>query len=284
MKKPVFLIFVIILCMFLGACDAANYKKAEALFAEGNYSAALPLYTALGEYEDAHERAAQCEREIGMTENADYRFLEDIELSVTTRNQMVNRGDSELTYLSAELAILEDYYNAEFYDSALEALAKMYIDGVREQKDALDLKYSEFQIKWHSGLVNRYQALCKLHSDFGIFEDDVTFKSTYVAQLSYHENQLAGLRAIESDLIQQLDGITFTNKSSYQMTAPYTNNTEYDFSIQFYFTFYNKNGVRVDESTTYFSNIKSGDNCTLEFWRPSNWSTCEFFWDIYDIK
>ena len=315
------MVLAAVLCVMLAASDSSDYKKAEELYAAGDFAAALELYTALGAYEDsmdkvlmckydmanayfdsgdykaaleiytelglyadAFEQAKICKREVGMSENADYKFLEDIEEAVNTRNKLADKNESAAIYLSAELTILEDYYNATFYDKDLKTLARKYIDGIKEQKDSLDEKYCDHQIEWYSGLVKRFQALCELHSEYQIFEDDVNFESIYVAQLDYWENFLDGLKAIDADLNKQLDGITFGHKSSYQMTAPYQNNTKYDFDVVFYFTFYDKNDVRVDESTEYFSNIKSGDKCTLEFWCPSKWRSCEFYWEINSIS
>lgn len=320
-KKMCLLAAVAALCLGLTACGALKYKKAEKLFVEGNYAEALELYIAAGDHADAQEKAntckyevavsfmeqeqyqdavllffelgdfrdakeqlARCEREIGMREKADHQFLEDIELSVNTRNKLVNDTDDKLTYLSAELTILEKYETESFYDSNLKALAKKYIEGLKEQKESLDLKYSEAQIKWHSGVVKRYQALCELHSDYRIFEDDIEFKSIYVSQLEYWEEQLEAMIAIDEDLNKQLDGITFGYKDYYTMTAPYTNNTGFDFSVEFIFTFYDREDVRVDESREVIPEIRSGDKCTLEFWRPSGWYRCDFYWELFNIS
>lgn len=261
-----------------------KYRIANQYFESAEYSAALEIYAELGKYEDAAEKAEFCEREVGMTENADYAFLEDIERSIAIRGEMVDKNESASVYLSAELAVVEKYYDADFYNSELKALARNYIDGLYEQKEALALKYSEYQIQWYTGVVTRYRALVDLYEKFNIFEDDVDFISTYVAQVENMEKTLAGIKAADADLTKQLDGITFGYKSSYQMTAPYINNTEYNFNIKFYFTFYDYNGVRVDESTEYFSNIHSGENCSLEFWCPSYWYSCEFFWEISNIS
>ena len=179
----------VILCFSLVACDSSDYKKAEELYAAGDYAgalelytnlgeyedsqnkvksckyeianahfekaefkAALELYTELGEYEDAQDKVAYCEREVGMTENADYAFLADIEASILNRMENSNTDDySKL--VNTELAYVEKYGDKEFYNAELKAIVDKYIEGLHAQKDALKKEmYFEYQIEWQRGM------------------------------------------------------------------------------------------------------------------------------------
>lgn len=215
-----------------------------------------------------------------MSENADYSFLEAIEQSIESRGEMLDDGASLEEVVNAELALLGDYATETFYDSELGDLAADYLDGLNVQKEALDLKYSEYQIKWQEGLVARYEALCALYEQYGAFEDDLEFKTTYLAQLETQRECLTAYKAIDADLVAQLDGAYFEYVDYYTSSVAYTNNTEYDFDLIFYFTFYDENGVRIEESVEYVTNIIAGEVCNMSFYWPWDaWST-EYFWEI----
>ena len=52
-KKVLAVVLAVMLCLVLGACDHNDYKQAEELFAAGKYTAAMEIYSALGEYKDS---------------------------------------------------------------------------------------------------------------------------------------------------------------------------------------------------------------------------------------
>jgi len=320
-KKICALMAALCVCLCLCACDGADYKKAETLsengdhaaayeifsslgaykdsrskaqtsgylaaeelFEAGSYDEAALIYGSLGDYLDSEDKVRDCVHQAGMSSKSDRAFLEDIERSVNKRNELVEKGESDSVYVGAELAILEKYENAEFYDPYVKQLALRYIDGLRLQMEALDYEFSQLQIVWTQGLVDRYSSLCELYENYGIFKDDPEFEAIYVSSLDDEIRNLDALKAIDADLTEQLDGITFGYKDWYTMTAPYTNNTEFDFDLAFTFTFYDYNGVRVENSEEYFPDIRAGEDCMLEFWRPDNWYSCEFFWEILNIR
>lgn len=288
-KKGLIIFVSVIMLAVLGGivyyastADARDYKKANELYADKKYEEALAIYSELGEYEDSQKLVAECEKEIGMMTNADYDFLEAIEESVTNRMKMSDDGDNSYeNIVNAELSILNAYENVTFYDENLGKLAEQYINGLKKQKEAISLKYSEYQIKWQEGIVERYEALAALHEQYGIFDNNADFESDYISQIDSNKRLLEAFTAIDEDMTAQLDNVMFENIDYYTIAAPYTNNTSYDFDANFYFTFYNETGERVDESQEYVTNIKSGDNCLLKFYCPETaWTTCEFFWEI----
>lgn len=297
----------------------SNYHKAYSLFENKQYSEAERLFVKCKGYADSNEKIKECKyalgteaydlsdwdnaieyftdlkyldsedlfnnsiREKGMSENADYEFIQAIEDSVNNRQVMIEKGASLSEIVDAELYRLGTFKDKVFYDKDLDKLAESYITGLDVQKDALSKKYSEYQIMWYEGMVQRYETLCSLNEDYGAFSDDARFIDTYKTQLDENINYLDALKTIDADLVSQLDGVEFKYVNSYTMSAMYTNNTKYDFDITFYFTFY-KDEVRVDETTDYFQNIKAGEKNDLSFYIPTTkWNTCDFFWEITPV-
>lgn len=259
--------------------SVCNYYLGASSMDDKDWDAAINFFSN-STYQDSIQLLAECQKEKGMHDNADYAFLDDIVKSVDNREKMVSNNDSLSAIVNAELAILQEYSNQSFYDKNLQKIAAQYLDGLRLQKEALSLKYSDYQIKWSEGLVMRYDSLCELYEQYDLFDGEADFVNTYLAQVEDQRRLLNAIKSIDIDLVTQLDGIVFDYVDSYTMSAPYTNNTAFDFDIWFYFTFYDEDGVRVDESQEYFSNIISGDVCTLNFYHPDGWSTCEFNWEI----
>ena len=211
---------------------------------------------------------------------ADEAFLEAIELSVSKRNELLQTDFKQYELINIELAIIREFENAEFKDSELYALVCQYLKGLYLQEESLDLIHSEKQIKWQEGVVERYSALIALHDQYNVFADDPDFVSTYVLEQEKNIRVLQALKAVEADLVAQLDGVTLQYKSQNKYTATYTNNTDYDFDINFYFWYYDANGTRIDEWSTYFTNILPKKHTIFEFWCPSAGRTFDFEWDI----
>ena len=141
-------------------CD---YQIALRLFQEKDWEPALPALTALGEYKDALEKANECRyqigkqayesgdwskaieflsdlsfsdresmlasalREKGMTENADYSFLTDLETSVRYRMSEAENDTPLDVLIDTELSYIEKYRDLSFYDETLKELAQQYI-------------------------------------------------------------------------------------------------------------------------------------------------------------
>lgn len=303
-KKILSVLMVLAICLALVACNSNDYKTAEEFFNAGDYSAALEIYTdlgeyedsqskakkckyevanahfekaeyktalaiytELGEYEDAKDKAAYCEREVGMTENADYAFLADIESSIlgrmhapddTDRNQLVN----------TELAYLEKYSDKPFYDTTLKNIADKYIEGLYIQKDALkkDEKW-EYQIEWQRGLVQRYEALTDLYNKYDFLSDNPEFVGTYVADLEDQQYLLNGYNAIEADLTEQMNAEGFSwelSKGGYNTYCTLKNNTEYTFGLFIDVFFYDANGVLFETNTGYVEEVKPGETYVVD--------------------
>ena len=123
MKKEIMLLLIVCLISLCG-CDSTkkNYDSAEELFEAGKYEEAWELYLQVGEFEDAVDKVAICEKEIGMRENADYDFLEAIEKSILGRQGA--SGDADYaTLVNTELVYLEEFKDKTFYDIELKEMS-----------------------------------------------------------------------------------------------------------------------------------------------------------------
>ncbi len=267
-----------------------QYIEAQSLMDAGEYEKAAEVFTALGDYEDSAEKKNDCS------------FLTDIRASILNRRDQNARGTDYSTLTNTELSYVGKYSSATFADSTLKGYALDYIQGLNDQKAALKVSTdkSEYQIKWRTGMVERYEVLCKLYEEYGLLKDDHEFIGTHVTNLENEQEYLNALCQIDEDLNSQLDGIMFDYIDNYHFGATYVNHTNYSFDMTVKFSFYqvdeNKisddmsfdeqiaNGMRLGESTNYINSIKAGSTNYLKFYTPtSDWNQCEFFWTISEI-
>lgn len=275
---------MILVCSILVACDSSNYQKAEKLFSDGDYAAALKIYTSLGDYEDAKAKAIYCEREVGMTENADYAFLDDLKSSVLSRlNSPDNTEYSVL--VDTELAYLEKYSKMTFYDNNLKEIADKYIEGLHVQKEALkkDTRW-DYQIEWQRGLVLRYEALVDSYEKFNFLSDNPEFVGIYVADLEIQQYILNGYNAIENDLNEQMNSESFSwelGRGGYSIYCTLKNNTDYTFGMYVEVSFYDINNVLFETNTSYIQEIKPGDTYNVEVYISNASRVDRFEWNTY---
>lgn len=320
-KKIMAMLLALSLCLALVACDSSDYKKAEELYATGDYSAALEIYTALGEYEDsqskvklckfnianthfenkeykaaleiytelgeyedAKDKAAYCEREVGMTENADYSFLADIEKSVLGRMNAPD-GTAHSQLVNTELAYLEKYEDKTFYNEDLKEIADKYIEGLHVQKESMDKEiYCEEQIEWQRGLVLRYEALNELYKKYDFLTENAEFIGTYIASLEDQQYVLNGYYAIEDDIGAQTSAEDFTwwlDDEDYSFYCTLTNNTKYTFGTYFEFGFIDADGVVFETNTAYIDNITPGMTYVVEVYISDPDRLEQFTWFNY---
>ncbi|MBR5280507.1 MAG: tetratricopeptide repeat protein [Clostridia bacterium] len=323
MKKIMSVLLVVAMCLVIVACDSSDYKKAEELYAAGDYAAALEIYTALGEYEDsqnkaqkcmyevanahfekaeykaaleiytelgeyedAKDKAAYCEREVGMTENADYAFLADIEKSLLGRMEATKTENFERdTIVNTELAYVEKYADKTFYDANLKAIAEKYIEGLKVQKEALKKESKwEYQIEWQKGIVLRYEALNELYKNYDFLTDNADFIGTYIADLEDQQHILNGYNAIEADLTEQMTADDFQwklSKGGYNIYCTLKNNTEYTFGLFIDVSFYDSDKVLFETNTGYVEEVKPGESYVLEVYISDADRVENFGWTTY---
>lgn len=307
MKKTFLALLILLIAISLCGCNYQDYADAEALFAEGKYSEALPLYESIGDYEQSSERAKECKYQLAkaaFSDNewslaieyltdlnyadsekmiTDCNFILDLQRSILNRMEQNKYNTDYTTLTNTELSYLGKYIEAEFSSPAIKKFADEYIGGLQTQKKALSLKYSEHQIEWQRGITQRYHVLNELLNNYNFLSDNMDFVATY----STYDQQLAYLEALEEidkDILSQLDDIHFSTVSAYQFGANYTNNTSHCFDLLFYFTLKDYNEVRVGETQGYFTDIQPHSQNKLTFYSPCSWNLCDFFWEIYEIS
>lgn len=322
-KKFVTVLGITLLCLCLTGCSMLDYKEATELFEAKDYQAAHTLFAQLGDYKDSVAKDVECKYALGQQamenedwasaiefftglahsdsedllafcsiekekhEKADYAFLADLEESVIRRMEMNSREKTDnLTLVATELAFVEKYYNMEFYDADLQNLAVKYIDGLYEQKQALDMEYQyEIDIAWLRGMVARYKALNSLYEQYGFMKDNNDFIGTYVAQVDRVNSELAGYLLIDDDIGRQIDAMadkTFKYSSNYLWTE-LTNNTKYTFDLHFNLRMYDKNDVAYKITSAVIQDIKPGETYKLNFYVSSkDMRSFEYWWyDTY---
>lgn len=322
MKKIIALIMASAMCLSLTACNSSDYKKAEELFDEEDYSTALEIYTKLGEYEDSEDKAkaciyeianayfnqgdyknaltsynelgdykeakikvAECEKEIGMTENADYAFLADIEASVLSRLENAANDENHTTIVNTELAYLDKYNDETFYDTNLQDIAKRYIEGVHIQKDALgESEESKHQIEWQRGYVERCKALSDLYHQYDFLADNPDFIASYVTDVENEERILSGYEAIEDDLSKQMladDFEWYPEDNEFFVYCTLKNNTEYTFAIFIDVFYYDESGTLYYSDTGYSNEVKPGDSYVLRTYIEDIYRLDHLTWSTY---
>ena len=133
MKKMIAVCVLVAMIFCLTACNSTDYKEAKALFASGNYEEALPMFEALGDYEDSAELVKSCKYNMACNLMLEESYLQAMEMFTLL-------GDYED---SAEMAKSCNYKEAtalmaqgEYADAAemFEALGD-YEDSAEKMKD-----------------------------------------------------------------------------------------------------------------------------------------------------
>lgn len=246
--------------------DEDIYNEAIQNIENGDFSAALELLTRIESYADSKDKIALCQREIGMTEKADYAFLSDIEQSILNRMEKSTDGDSDYSKLvNTELAYLDKYTNADFYDDTLKQLAAKYVEGLNLQKEALTFESeSEYQLAWQRGLVYREEVMLELYTNYDFLSDNADFIGTYIAEVENEQWLLKAYEDIEADIGSQItDDSVWTIEDGNNVCGTLKNNTEYTISTIFEFRFYDADEVMYESNETYIENIKPGTGYTV---------------------
>lgn len=263
---------------------SCKYKKAVLLEENEDFVGAIELYEEITDYEDADGRLEYCKREKGMRENADYRFLEAIEKSVTTRMEgstKLDQGDasvSRLELVNGELAALGAFENENFYNEDLKECLKSYLNGLKMQKEAeqnMDENPAECNIQWRSGLVERCKVLKELYESYDFLTDNTEFISTYVLALEDEENELAAYQeihdAIQAQIAKNSDYYSFRQDlfgGIYTLT--FENTTTHRFSAEAEMSFYDANNTKYLTLYGHNEGVAPGEKFSIEIYLSSD--------------
>ena len=79
MKKLIALLLSLAMLGMLTGCNSTDYKKAVSAYENGDYQAAVEIFTQLGDYKDSAEMALQCNYHIAVLDFEDQNYEEAIE-------------------------------------------------------------------------------------------------------------------------------------------------------------------------------------------------------------
>lgn len=256
MKK---LIILIVSLLLLTSCSENKYNKANEYYNDQDYSSALELFIQLGAYEDSESKAAICEKEIGMRENADYEFLHVLEQIVINRLNTIDEDKDMESLIEDELFLLEEFNDRSFYDSNIDRLRINYTLGLKKQKESFDEELMwQMQILYQEGLITRIIALKQFFEKYDFMAGNPQFKK-YINSLENEEMYLSALKDIVKDINAQ-QGEIYNYWSGFTWYLEFENNTDYRFDITYEIEHLNSNGVVVEKEYASAENIKANEN------------------------
>lgn len=258
--KRIFLILALIVVLFTG-CVENRYNEANEYFNNEDYKSALEIYVQISDYADSKDKIAICEREIGMRENSDYDFLEQLEECISKRLENENIDIEEI--IEYELFILKEFKDKEFYDKRIANAAERYIDALEQQEESLnnDLIW-KFQVEYQQNLLNRMYALETLHNLCGFMNDNEKFIKTYIYDLEEEKNYLYALNAIIDDINSQ-QGNVYNYWSGSTWCLIFENNTDYSYDIYFEIEHMNANNVVMEKEYAVAENVKPKEKYSI---------------------
>lgn len=193
---------------------ACRYEIAADTFEAEDFAGAEILFEALGDYKDSAEMAQNCAREIGMRENADYAFLAELEAVVLNYIATFDDFANDAIYdsMEAELDILEKYENETFFVERIHELAKMYIEGTETLQSQVSASFwGDQQMRNLESFALRYGALTELYNDYDFLKDDQSFFEYVVFQNDKYQKAYSGAVAVREDLMDQLKNADLDN-------------------------------------------------------------------------
>lgn len=256
MKMKLIPIWTIVLFLLCG-CKQDDYKEANRLFVNGNYEAALAIYSELGNYKDSVSKMAECEEIIESESTADNDFLADMEKSILYRMENADKEYIE-DLINVEIAYLKKYKSSKFNDGKLKNICKKYLVGLQHEKESLSKSYIDSQIAYQRGHVERYSELNELYYNYGFLEDNKEFIAKYISSFDKEKKREDALNKIIESMERQLtgdqqwslqdDGITIENLV--------LNYTEYSYDLSIHIEFFTASETQVGSSDIYVQNIK----------------------------
>ena len=186
-KKAVIAIAVILVIVLAAGIgyyvmtqDSRNYKSAQQLFQDEKYEEALQKFTELGDYEDSKKMVEQCHYELSV----DGQFMRGLSKGLMKRwdknDEYIAQGlvsedpDQYSEFCDVELNEIEEFYNKTFDDPGLKEEAKLYIDSLREAKEATKyytVDYNRYATQWADVYEKRILLIKKFVEEYGLTVD-----------------------------------------------------------------------------------------------------------------
>lgn len=282
MTNKKYVLALCLLCACLVGCSnpKKTYEEAtEAMNAE-QWNQAIELFGSIPDYEDSEQLIAKCQEEKGKREKADYEFLDTMAEVIMSRYEKSQQGESIETCVSYDLAALNKYKDAEFYDPELKELALQYIEGDELQLEALSEKVGSQQYKNYEGIARRYTALKAMTDNYGLLKDNIDYQVNYYNEVDDVVSDRDAYIEVSESLTDLLSTAVYVDQYTGRVT--YQNTTDYDFELYLYFTFYNANGSVIETTTEYYLIYGQTTN-QLDFYIPEGTSTVDYAGEIYFV-
>ena len=245
-----------------------HYEDSDSLVETCKYQLGIEAMEAHN-WADAEQYFAEIDYEHSQEMLTDCQFMQDLEASVLRRMEINSKESSDLsTITNTELAYLEKYSTASFYDPRLKQLKREYISGLKLQKRALTQVYPwDYQKDWNTGLVRRIEVLNTLYREYDFLANNNDFVGEYINQYDYWKKWLDAFNALE-DMFSK----AYAREENYRQDNKYfyftfTNTTEYTFTNQMDFWIYDYEGVNLlDTASVVTKDIRPGDTVTIKLY------------------
>ena len=291
-----------------GTAQEKAYEEASQRYNREDYLGAMSYLGTLGDYKDAAQMMLSCKYNLGYLamKNAawdtaavyltglnyessekmlmDCHFMMALEESVLYRMDITSQESwDERALISTELAYLDRFRTAEFYDVVLGIYAGTYIDGLDQQLESLNYgRRSAGQLNWYAGTVTQMQILDMLYRDFGFMEDNKDFVGTYVNQLEYYQKWLDAMNTLE---VNGHKRVKEPKGDEFYVEYYLKNDTMYTSTQTFYVTFWkDEEGKQMlGNSSVTVENIKPYKEYTVRVPVPATVQTVPYYfsWDNY---
>lgn len=215
-------------------------------------------------------------------------FLAAMEESVLDRMKASVSKSADLTLMvDKELAYLQEYDSAEFYDAQLEGIAKKYLEGLNLQKESLSATHKwESQVEWQEGLVYRLEALKELYDEYDFLTENKDFIATYILAYDREESRLRALNSLENDVGTQMESDSFrVYWSDHDCCFEFWNNTAYQFSSVFEIRIFDRNKNLIEQQEYEVIDIRPDTGYTVSIyvekpWEANGWEINNYYTDI----
>lgn len=217
------------------AVEGAKEAKAMRFYNSHNYEEALPLLEELCSHDGAGRIIVDYKKTtasyLGIVNYEDCKkvltdcsFLRDLE-EVVIINMEAPDDTPYTTLCTTELALLNKYRKADFYNSDIAECADYYISAVDHQLSSLDYEFlCEIQSGMVCGSMNCGEVLDYLYSNYNFMADNAEFIGTCINELPYER---AWLSAFEELLANGSEEVKETNVRSSYVECYFKNNTPY---------------------------------------------------------
>lgn len=182
-KVIAIIIGVILIATIIGTIltnESRQYKKANKLMEDKQYTEAMNLYQKLGNYRESEVLAEECKEQL----TVDASFIRDLASALSLRWDKVNEEDemddydevdASYEYCQIELDRIEKYDNEIFENKDLQKCAKLYIEYLRKAQNATKyytIDYDHYENIWDDVYEKRIMLLQTFVQEYGLEVDE----------------------------------------------------------------------------------------------------------------